>query len=295
MRLTNLVNEPPERTEAKGGDRLIGRLLVSSGKLSMQDVGRIVELQRETRVRFGEAGKTLGLLTDADIEQALSRQFEFAYLRAGQSKVSRHVIAAYEPFSPEVESLRTLRSQLLLRWFDDDAVRKTLAILSAARHEGRSYIAANLAVMFSQAGRSTLLIDADLRNPCQHQLFGLDGRAGLAEVLSGRAGPETLQRIEGLSDLSVLPAGTRPPNPQELLARPAFAQLLQQLSSHVDIILLDSPAATETADAQIITVRSGAALIVVRRNATRTWRVQGVSHNVALAKATIVGAVLNDF
>ena len=74
-----------------------------------------------------------------------------------------------------------------------------------------------------------------------------------------------------------------------------FAQLLQELEAHFDVILLDSPAAAETADAQTLAVRAGAALIVVRKNSSRLWRVQGVSDSVVQAKATIVGAVLNDF
>jgi receptor protein-tyrosine kinase len=95
--------------------------------------------------------------------------------------------------------------------------------------------------------------------------------------------------------LSVLPAGTMPPNPHELLARPVFAKLLNQLADQVDIILLDSPATSESADAQMIAVRAGGAMIVVRKNASRAWRVQGVSDDVLDAKATVVGAVLNDF
>jgi receptor protein-tyrosine kinase len=74
-----------------------------------------------------------------------------------------------------------------------------------------------------------------------------------------------------------------------------FAQLLHQLAAHVDLILLDCPPVAQTADAQTIAVRAGAALIVVRKNASRMWRVQGVSDTMLQAKATIVGAVLNDF
>jgi Mrp family chromosome partitioning ATPase len=93
----------------------------------------------------------------------------------------------------------------------------------------------------------------------------------------------------------VLPAGALPPSPQDLLARPVFTQLLEQLAGELDLILLDCPAVAQTADAQTIAVRAGAALIVVRKNSSRMWRVQGVSDNMVQAKATIVGAVLNEF
>src|SRR5207302_8949389 len=204
--------------------------------------------------------------------------------------------AAYDPFSPQVEALRAVRGQLMLRWLDQEPGGKALAIISAAHKEGRSFIAANLAVVFAQLGARTALIDADLRQPCQHRLFGLDNRAGLSAVLSGRAAAfEALQRVAPLSNLSVLPAGALPPSPQDLLARPVFAQLLHQLAAHVDLILLDCPPVAQTADAQTIAVRAGAALIVVRKDSSRLWRVQGVSNSVTQAKCTIVGAVLNDF
>ena len=270
-------------------------MLIDAGRLRVEDAELILRMQREKGLRFGDAALQLGLLTQADIDYALSCQFDFPYLLRGQSAVSEEVIAAYTPFAPQVEALRALRSQLVLRWFDADPANNALAILSAERKEGRSFIAANLAVVFSQLGERTLLIDADLRNPCQHRLFGIDSHTGLSGVLAGRAGPEAVQRIPTLANLSVLPAGTLPPNPQELLARSLFPQLLRQLAPQLDVIILDTPAAAGTADAQTIAARAGAALIVARKNSARSWRVQGVSDRVAQAKSSIVGTVLNDY
>jgi chain length determinant protein tyrosine kinase EpsG len=275
--------------------RSIGAMLIDAGRLKLEDAERVLRLQRDQNLRFGDAALRLGVLTQADIDFALSQQFDFPYLLPGQSAVSEEVIAAYAPLAPQVESLRTLRSQLMLRWLDAEPEYKALAILSSARAEGRSFIAANLAVVFSQLGERTLLIDADLRNPRQHRLFGLDNAVGLSAVLSGRAGPEAVQRVPLLPSLSVLPAGALPPNPQELLARPAFPALLKQLAEHLDVILIDTSAAGESADAQTVAVRAGAALIVARKNSARTWRVQGISDSVAQGRATIVGAVLNSY
>lgn len=275
--------------------RSIGAVLIDSGRLKVQDLERILRLQRESNLRFGEAALRLGLLSSADIDYALSLQFDFAYLLPGQSAVSEEVVTAYVPNSPKAEALRGLRSQLILRWFDAGPANKALAIVSAERKDGRSHIAANLAVVFSQLGERTLLVDADLRHPRQHLLFGLDGHIGLSTVLSERAGMEALQSIPSLPNLAVLPAGAVAPNPTELLARPVLPQLLQQLSHAFDVILLDSSASSEAADAQILAVRAGAALIVARKNAARTWQVQGISAQVTEARATIVGAVLNDY
>jgi chain length determinant protein tyrosine kinase EpsG len=278
-----------------GDRRSIGAVLVDAGRLKIEDAERVIRLQREGNMRFGEAALKLGVVTQADVDFALARQFEFPILRRGHSSVSEEVLAAYMPEARQVEAIRSLRSQLILRWFDNKPESNALAILSAERREGRSFITSNLAVVFSQLGERTLLIDADLRNPCQHRLFGLENRTGLSAVLAGRAGPEAVQNVPELPNLSVLPAGATPPNPQELLSRPAFSKLLRQLAIQVDVILLDTPAAGATTDAHTVAVRAGAAIIVAKSNAARTWRVQGVSDTVAQAKATIVGAVLNDY
>src|SRR5438445_3514315 len=295
MLVNVLSSASTEIVPLKQPERTIGAILIESGRLRREDVEEILWLQLKKGLRFGDAAHELGLLSRADVDFALALQFDYRYLRHGESRVSEEVIAAYDPFSPQVEALRALRSELMLRWFDNDPARRTLAILSAGRNEGRSYIAANLAVVFSQLGQRTLLIDADLRNPCQHKLFDLDERAGLSTVLSGRAGLEAVQRIPSLTHLSVLPAGVLPPNPQELVTRPAFAQLLRLLEPHVDVIILDSPAAAESADAQTLAVRAGAALLVARKNVTRMARAKRVADSVLQAKGTIVGAVYNDF
>jgi protein-tyrosine kinase len=295
MAKSEIISALTGALEHKAGNISIGAILVGAGRLLPEDLERILRLQREKGLRFGEAAIQLRILSRADIDFALSRQFHYPYLARGATAISEDIVAAHQPFSKQAEALRALRSQLTLRWFDGDPARKSLVVVSAARKEGRSFIAANLAVVFSQLGERTLLIDADLRNSSQHRFFGLDNGIGLSAVLAGRAGAETIQSIAALPKLSVLCAGAPPPNPQELLAGSLFRQLLLQLADQVDVILLDSPAASETADAQILAVRAGAAIVVARRNATRMWRVQGVTNSVVQARSTIVGAVLNDF
>ena len=260
-----------------------------------REIERVLATQREKGLRFGEAARALGLATLAEIDLALARQFGLACIEPGSSALSDELVAAYEPSGAQAEALRAVRDQLLLRWLERKPELPALAILSAARREGRSFIAANLAVVFSQLGSRTLLIDADLRNARQHRLFGLDNRIGLSALLSGRAAPhEALERITSLPNLSVLPAGAAPPNPQDLLARPAFAQLLRQLGAQFDVLIIDCPPAGTSTDAQVIAVRAGSALVVVRRHSSRVWRVQGISASVGEAQARIVGAVLNE-
>lgn len=276
-------------------DRSIGSILIDAGRLKPELAEAILRTQREQGIRFGDAAMQLGLLTPADIEFALSLQFDYPYLTSGQSDLSESLIAAYNPFAPQVEMLRALRSQLMLRWFDAEIPHKALAIMSAERNEGRSFIASNLAIVFSQLGERTLLIDADLRNPCQHRQFSLDNRAGLSAILTGRAGIETIQRIPALRDLSVLTAGAQPPNPSELLARPDFPHLLKDLANQYDILIIDTAAAGDSTDAQTVAICANGGLIVARKDVSRFSRIKAVAENTAHTRTTIVGTVLNDF
>lgn len=280
---------------APGRERAIGAILVDAGRLSAEDAERILRQQKERGLRFGDAAIALRILKTEDIQFALSRQFDYPYLIPGESSVSREVIAAYEPFGSHVEGLRALRSQLMLRWFTGAPRRKALAIASAQRGEGRSYLAANLAVVFSQLGERTLLIDADLRNPRQHEIFGVNQKAGLSGLLCGRGDGDAVERIPAFVDLSVLTAGAMPPNPLELLGRSAFASLLDSLADAYDVIIVDTPAAASGADVQTISARAGAALLLARNNRTALADIQDLSAALTDASATVVGSVLNRF
>jgi len=167
---------------------------------------------------------------------------------AHEETYSRKLIAAYEPFSPQVEALRALRSQLLLRWFNQGA--KILAVISPNPDEGCSEMAANLAVVFSQLGERTLLIDANLRSPNQSKIFNLKQPRGLSDILINRNDLSVVSNLESLNGLSVLSSGTLPPNPQELLSRRGFAELLEKAKERFDVIIVDTPPAVVTSDAQ---------------------------------------------
>jgi len=283
------------RTQIIGNSSSIGVILVNAGRLSEENVTRILEAQVQQQNHFGEAAINLGLLTDDDVRFALSRQFSNLYLPAGDNSLSHHLIAAYKPFSPVVEHLRGLRSQLMLRWFEPDADRNVLAIVSPGGGEGRSFIAANLAIVFSQLGKSTLLVDANLRAPRQQEFFKVNTGGGLSNYLAGRAGLESIIRIPSLPGLSVLPAGAVPPNPQELIGRPVFADLLQSLGGEFDVVIVDTPSASEYAEAQIIATETSAALIVLRKNYTSLSRTVELARRFQQTGTAVVGSVLNDF
>ncbi len=277
--------------------RSLGAILVDGGQLRPEDAERVLQFQKEHHLRFGEAAMRLGLISEADLQFALSRQFAYAYLRQipGEARVlSEELVSAFQPFSPRVEQLRAIRSQLMLRWFDRAEERQVLTIVGAERGEGRSYMAANLAIVFSQLGERTLLVDADMREPRQHFLFYLENRIGFSTMLAGRSREEAIVRIPDLGGLSVLPAGPTPPNPLELLNRVNFDEFMIQCRNAYDVIIVDTPAMSTGEDAAMIAVRSGAALAIARSGTTRVAAFTDLVRGLTEAGVAVVGTVLNE-
>ena len=280
-----------------GASHSMGDILVAAGRLSPDDLERVLESQRRDKVPFGEAALALRVLTRHDIDFALGKQFNYAYLVEGDSSLSPKLVAAFKPFSRIGENLRAVRSQLMMRWFNGDPLRKVLAITSPSSGDGRSFIAANLAIVFSQQGERTLLIDANLRAKPEaglHALFKLDRGMGLSNVLAERAGLEVAQAVPGLPGLAVLTAGAVPPNPQELLGRSTFIDLLVRATTRFDVILIDTPAGNDYADAEIIASRVRAALMVARMNRTLVPQTTALARRMQDSGVAIVGSVLND-
>lgn len=276
-------------------DRSIGAILIDSGKLSIGDAEQILRLQKVENIRFGDAGIRLGLLSQVDIQHALAHQYDYPYLLKDDEAVSDALVAAYNPFCPQVESLRTLRSQLMLRRFTGQPNRKMLSVVSPSRGEGRSFLAANLAIVFSQLGERTLLIDADMRHPCQHELFKLENRHGFSSILAGREDTQAVKRVNNFVDLSVLTAGPIPPNPQELLGRPALTALLQTLHQDFDVILIDTPSSADFADAHMLAARAGAAVVLARKNSSLLELVRQQTESMSRSGIEVVGTVLSEF
>jgi receptor protein-tyrosine kinase len=291
----NQVSAASPVTIPSSTNHKIGAILVESGKLTAEQVTQVSAVQKELGVRFGEAAQELGLLTEEDIQFAHARQYGYPCLRRGESRVAEEVVAAYQPLDPRVETLRALRSQLMLRWFADAAGRKAIAVVSPGRGEGRSYTAANLAVVFSQLGQNTLLIDADMRLARQHLLFNVENTVGLSGVLSGRSASAPLLRLTDLASLTILTAGPQPPNPQELLGRDAFTRLLNKFATMFDVIIIDTPAGNHYADAQMIAAHTGGALMLAHKDHTNLSGAVEFADNLRELEVALVGAVLTEF
>ena len=268
----------------------IGALLQAAGKITPDNAERASRLQDEMGIRFGEAAQRLGLVDDDDIAKALAQQFDYPYLRPGDSTCSARLLAAYEPFGALAETLRAVRSQLLLRWFARG--HKSLVIAGVEAGDGASLFTANLAVAFAQLGRRTLLVDADLRAPAQQAIFNASARRGLSDMLAGRVDADQVELLAPFGSLSLLGAGTLPPNPQELLSRPAMASLNASFETGYDVVLYDVTPAARSLDALLLAARSGGVLIVARKNTTPLGALQALAEQVGQNGAKVVGAVM---
>lgn len=288
---------PLDRPDGAGPGRQerLGRILLESGKLDEVAIERVITLQEAEDLPFGEAALRLSLITADDLRAAIARQFAYPQVAADDAALSPELVVARAPADPCAEEVRTLRTQLLLRWHSEGSTRRCIAIVSPGAGEGRSYVAANLAVAFAQSGDRTLLIDADLRTSRQHRIFNLPNRTGLATVLAGRADHGPVQQVPGFAALSVLPAGPQPPNPQELLLRPGFVALLERVIPAFDVVLLDTPAAFGCADAQTVALRAGSALLVARRDHTRVAGVVGLAGQMHDDGTSVLGMLYNAF
>ena len=198
-----------------------------------------------------------------------------------------------QPSSQQSEALRSLRSQLLLRWFN--AGNKSMAIVGTNIGEGCSYLAANLAVVFAQLGLRTLLVDANLRDPSQHRLFNLKNEIGLSDILAGHAGQVVINPLDTIENLSVLSAGSISGNAQELLSRTTFIELMKQITPQYDVVLVDTAPGTMTADAQAAAACCSGVLLVSRLNHTKLSHLADMRDYIAITGAEIVGSVINDF
>ncbi|HUQ76740.1 MAG TPA: polysaccharide biosynthesis tyrosine autokinase [Burkholderiales bacterium] len=208
--------------------------------------------------------------------------------------IDPELAVAADPYGRQADAFRELRSVLLLEALPESAPF-TLAVLSAQPGDGRTYLAANLAAAFSQLGERTLLIDADLRGARQDRLLRVQSGTGLSNVLAGFAEhTEAVHRVAGLANLWLMPAGALPPNPVELLQRPAFEALLAAMKEKFDRIVIDTTAASRGPDCRVVAARCTASLVVARKDETRVDGLERLLDTLERGLARIAGVVMNE-
>jgi tyrosine-protein kinase len=211
---------------------------------------------------------------------------------AYDQEVSSHpVILRDRPLAAPSEAVRRLRTNL--QFIDIGHRSKSIVISSSIPGEGKSTIAINLAVSLADAGARVILVDADLRRPSIAEYLGIEGGVGLTTVLIGRAQVEDVVQPLGRTSLDLLPAGQIPPNPSELLGSTAMAELLEQLSTSYDMVLLDSPPLLPVTDAVVLSNLAGGALVVVGVDRIHRPQLQQSLESLETAGAHVFGVVMN--
>ena len=203
------------------------------------------------------------------------------------------LIMAHDPLDPRCETMRALRTELLLRRESVDRA-SIVALLSPNPGEGRSLMAAELAIAFAQTGRPTLLVDADLRRPQQHQLFGAANRHGLAQALAQGEVP-LLQPVHGLPQMSLLTAGLVPGDPLELLSGRRFAALLDGWRTEFEFVVIDTAPVGLYADGLAVASLVGRVLALSRARHTSSRDLQDMLRRLAATRSRILGAVISHF
>ena len=199
----------------------------------------------------------------------------------------------HNPQNPRSEAIRALRTRLLLAR-DDSLERGTVAILSPGPAEGRSRLCAELAIAFAQLGRPTLLIDADLRHPRQHILFGDSNPWGLMQTLRYTE-PPRMHGVEEVPELALLTSGGLPTNPLELLSGERFEQLIVAWQREFEFVVIDTPPVTRYSDGLVIAAAARRALVVTRATATSFNDMKEMTRQLAAVSMCVVGAVINNF
>ncbi len=196
------------------------------------------------------------------------------------------------PRSSTAESFRTLRTNLEFAGIDTSI--KSVLVTSSLPLEGKTTVAANLAVAFAQAGRKTVLVDADLRRPDLHRFFGIDQGKGLAGLL-GSDGGSVDDVAFGTEDanLRIVTSGTPPPNPAELLASPRMREIFAQLVKSADVVVIDSPPVNVVTDAAILAGHVDGTLLVIDAGRTSRKAVRQSCEALTKVGTRLVGSAVN--
>lgn len=201
------------------------------------------------------------------------------------------LLAATRPHDVATEALRGIRTMLNSKLLN--AENRVVMITGATPGTGKSFIAANLALLYAQAGKRVLLIDADLRRGRLGAYFGLPQTVGLAELLADEVPLERAIHPTSVANLSLLPGGARPRNPSELLAMEHTPELLEHFNARYDLVLVDTPPVLAVTDASIVAGYAGATVLVMRENAQTELEVEETLKRLDRAGAQVAGAIFN--
>ena len=233
----------------------------------------------DTRIR-GESD--VHAITDTPIMGGISFETE---------AVKSPLISQLSHQNPRAEAFRQIRTNL--QFANVAQKSKTMLVTSSIPGEGKSTTATNMAIAMAQAGRSVVLVDADLRRPMLAEYLGLERDAGLTTALIGNADLGDVLQPWGRDDLWVLTSGQIPPNPSELLGSPSMSELLGELETKFDVVIIDAPPLLPVTDAAVLAQRVGGVIVVVGASKAKSTDVKKALNALELVGAEVIGLVLN--
>ncbi len=201
----------------------------------------------------------------------------------------KEIITYTDPRSNIAESFRTIRTNL--SFSSPDVDQKRFLITSALPLEGKTIVAANLAITFAQMGKNVLLVDSDLRKPRIHNLFGLNRGAGLSDFLVGKESSIKKTKVSGLN---VFTCGTIPPNPAELLGSKKMRDFVEKIRENFEVVIFDSPPLLSVTDAAEIAPFLDGVVLVIKAGSTTRPAIQRSIQQLSELNVPIVGCILND-
>ena len=180
-----------------------------------------------------------------------------------------------------------------LQFVNVDEPLKKLMLTSATPGEGKTQTTANLAISYSELGHNILIVDCDLRKPKQNQVFEVQRSPGLTDYLARDVPLADIVKTTGIPNLQLIPSGTTPPNPAEMLGSNKMSQLIAEVESMYDFILFDTPPLIAVSDAKILAPKIKNVLVVIRSGKTNYQIIQDAKERLEKVDARLVGAVLN--
>jgi capsular exopolysaccharide synthesis family protein len=204
----------------------------------------------------------------------------------------RKIVVATQPQSAASEQFRTIRTNIMYSSIDQPI--RSVLFTSAMPGAGKSTVAANMAIAYAQAGKKTLLLDADLRRPTSHYTFEVLNQKGLSTAIVKEVPLETLIRSTEFEKLDLITSGPIPPNPSELLSSRRMEQFMNDLAIHYEMIIIDSPPLLSVTDAQLLSKRSDGVVLVTNVEDNNRDQLLEAKDLLYKADANIIGLVLNN-
>jgi protein-tyrosine kinase len=201
------------------------------------------------------------------------------------------VITHTDPKSPVTEAYKVLRTNVMYSGIDKRL--KTIVVTSSGPMEGKTTTVVNLAVTFAQAGKNVLLIDSDLRKPKIHRIFMLSNNSGLTNLIANHDEYEKYIRSCDVPNLQILPSGTIPPNPSELLSSNTMKNFVKDISEKYDLVLFDAPPVGSVTDAAIISTLVDGTILVANSGHVEISALKRAKELLSKVDANVIGVVLN--